>query len=262
MFSLPQVKNEFDLLYKEVFEELDNQAQHDFGERYTETHAWRIIADMLLLPPVSSRDRVLEIGPSAAGVLLKRMTGARVEALCIDDLNRNFLDPAGIPLHLCDLVSEPPPIEEGSVDLVLFCEVLEHFTRHPGAALRNIVNIVKPGGRIFFSVPNFASVQKRLALLAGKNPQDMLSKTVPYYAHLREPTLDEALRWWREAGACVHRTGYTDYDHRDFQGSRLRQLGQCVRHADWLRFMRVMFPPLRQYFYIYLCRPQARAPGA
>lgn len=45
-------------------------------------------------------------------------------------------------------------LEESSVDIVLMCEVLEHFTFNPIIYFKEIYRILKPGGRIIITTPN------------------------------------------------------------------------------------------------------------
>jgi len=54
--------------------------------------------------------------------------------------------------HVCDLTDIP--VEDGRFDRVLFNQVLEHLPE-PGAALAELHRVLKPGGRIFCSVPLF-----------------------------------------------------------------------------------------------------------
>jgi SAM-dependent methyltransferase len=254
MYSYQKTLFAWDDCYQRVFQPLDDEAETRFGQRYTLTHKWRSITDILLLPAISSASRVLEIGPSITGVLIKEMTGASVDALCIDELNRNFLDTAGIPLYCCDITIETPSCPPNAYDIILFCEVIEHFTRPPLNALKTIVSLLKKNGTILFSAPNFASAEKRMALLCGKNPQDSLSPENVYYAHLREPVLREAREWWMLAGANSVAEGYTDYDQRDYAGPRIRQVAQALRHANWPRLIRILIPSTRRYFYQLLTK--------
>lgn len=46
------------------------------------------------------------------------------------------------------------PLGEGVADLVLLVEVLEHLTE-PDAVLREIHRVLKPGGRLFLTTPNY-----------------------------------------------------------------------------------------------------------
>jgi len=63
------------------------------------------------------------------------------------------------------------PLEDGSVDLVLSIEVLEHLFS-PRAALEEARRVLRPGGRLLITVPNVAYWRRRLdlALFGRWNP--------------------------------------------------------------------------------------------
>jgi len=63
------------------------------------------------------------------------------------------------------------PFEEGSFDLVVLADVLEHLP-DPPAALRRAIGWARPGATILVSVPNVAHWQARLTLLRGRWPAE------------------------------------------------------------------------------------------
>jgi len=256
MFTKKKVLETYNQLYDQLFRKLDDEAEEKTGQRYTEVHKWRIIYDVLMLPHIFQEDRVLEIGPSMTAVIIKQLTGCTVETLCIDDLNKNFLDPFTIPLHLCDISQEKPSLRPESYDLILFCEVLEHFTLSPEHAVTTILSLVKPGKHIFFSVPNFASIQKRIQLLRGSNPQDPLNDKFPYFAHIREPVYEEAKLWWEQAGGAVVKEGFTNYDESQPGGffSKLFWTARFIKIFNWYGLVHVWFPKTRRFFYFLITK--------
>jgi SAM-dependent methyltransferase len=46
-------------------------------------------------------------------------------------------------------------IEESSIDLMLFCEAIEHITFNPVAMWREVYRVLKPGGRIIVTTPSY-----------------------------------------------------------------------------------------------------------
>jgi 2-polyprenyl-3-methyl-5-hydroxy-6-metoxy-1,4-benzoquinol methylase len=52
-------------------------------------------------------------------------------------------------------------IPDGSVDVVLFTEIIEHITFNPVAMWREIVRIAKPGTRIIVTTPNYYALRGR-----------------------------------------------------------------------------------------------------
>lgn len=54
----------------------------------------------------------------------------------------------------------PPHLEPGTFDLVLACYVFEHL-HDPPAAMARVARLLRPGGTLFFSVPNTESIGHR-----------------------------------------------------------------------------------------------------
>lgn len=61
------------------------------------------------------------------------------------------------------------PFGDGSCDVVVCTEVLEHLTMG-GPFVRELVRILKPGGVAVISVPNIASLKSRIKLFFGGLP--------------------------------------------------------------------------------------------
>ena len=78
------------------------------------------------------------------------------------------------------------PIEAGSLDVVLFCEVIEHMQNDPLRALSEIKRILRPNGHLVLTTPNVARLENVARLLAGSNIYDPYSGYGPYGRHNRE----------------------------------------------------------------------------
>lgn len=61
-------------------------------------------------------------------------------------------------------VNRPLPFEDASLDLITLVEVLEH-SEAPYPLMREIHRVLKPGGRLLFSVPNVGHMLSRLSFL-------------------------------------------------------------------------------------------------
>ncbi|QXQ06475.1 class I SAM-dependent methyltransferase [Sphingosinicellaceae bacterium] len=90
--------------------------------------------------------------------------------------------------------SDKLPYDTDSFDLVLFCEVLEHMTNDPVAALTEIKRILRPGGQLILTTPNVARTENVARLIAGENLYDPYSGYGPYGRHNREYTVAELER--------------------------------------------------------------------
>ena len=86
---------------------------------------------------------------------------------------------------------QPFPYLDEQLDGVLFCEILEHLTRDPVAALLECHRILKPGGWLLLTTPNFVRCENIDRLWTGRNPCDQYSGYGPYGRHNREYTLSE-----------------------------------------------------------------------
>ncbi|HEY9772516.1 MAG TPA: class I SAM-dependent methyltransferase [Planktothrix sp.] len=77
-----------------------------------------------------------------------------------------------IPLKHWDVeVEDPgsvPHNVNGEFDCVIFTEVLEHVYRYPFSTVRQIANLLKPGGIFICTTPNRHSISSRLQGLLGK----------------------------------------------------------------------------------------------
>lgn len=86
------------------------------------------------------------------------------------------------------------PYNSGSFDTVFFCEVLEHMTNDPIAALTEMKRVLRPGGQLIITTPNVARAENVSRLIAGENLYDPYSGYGPYGRHNREYTVAELER--------------------------------------------------------------------
>ncbi len=108
--------------------------------------------------------RVLEVGCAQGHVLARLGQGVERYGLDISEhaigRARQLLPSAH--LSVADVTGDlPGPIAAGGFDVVLARYVLEHLA-DPGAALRRIAGLIRPGGMFLFSVPDTDSPGLRL----------------------------------------------------------------------------------------------------
>ncbi|PZQ19718.1 MAG: hypothetical protein DI564_00265 [Rhodanobacter denitrificans] len=85
-----------------------------------------------------------------------------------------------------NLEEDALPVEDERYDLILFCEVLEHFIMHPYQAVTELWRKLKPGGTMVLTTPNSARYESVVALLEGRNVYDQYSGYGPHGRHNRE----------------------------------------------------------------------------
>jgi 2-polyprenyl-3-methyl-5-hydroxy-6-metoxy-1,4-benzoquinol methylase len=117
----------------------------------------------------------------------------------------------------------PKYVTEHSYDYVYYGDVIEHLV-NPVAALINTKKLLKPTGRILFSVPNMGHMLVRLAVLRGEfgyGETGLLDKT-----HLHFYNKQEVERVFDEAGYKITKLDFVLRDiPRDILEEELRQMG-------------------------------------
>ncbi len=74
------------------------------------------------------------------------------------------------PIIRIDIESEAFPFADGSIDDVVFTEVLEHLFRDPAWTIAEIARVLKVGGRLFLTTPNACGYDVLVNLLSQVNP--------------------------------------------------------------------------------------------
>jgi SAM-dependent methyltransferase len=114
--------------------------------------------------------RVLDLGCRTGALTQHYAEGNTVVGV---DVDRSALAAAeerlGIETIWAD-VEDELPVDEGSFDVVVAGELLEHLA-DPRAAVANARRGLKPGGRFVGSVPNAFRLKSRLRFLAGRHPE-------------------------------------------------------------------------------------------
>jgi len=60
------------------------------------------------------------------------------------------------------------PFEKNSFDMVMLHDVLEHLHDSPRLLLNNLIELIKPDGLLFVTVPNAVNIRKRVDVIMGK----------------------------------------------------------------------------------------------
>lgn len=171
----------------------------------SEDGPYRHIAETVLRH-LKSGDRVLDFGsgPCDRTAVVKAL-GFQCSAY--DDLqdywhgvegNREkilaFAEQFGIDLRL-RRDYEDLPFDDNSFDMLMMHDVLEHLHDSPRGLLIDLLQLVRPGGYFFATVPNAVNIRKRLNVLVGRTN---LPPFQHYYwypgswrGHVREYTKDD-----------------------------------------------------------------------
>jgi len=175
--------------------ELDKDAEI----QYMRTHLYIFKKTVQAIPVSSKTIRILDIGPTPFTMFLKKIfPNNQIWALDRTGLLRDRFAKANVQMKICDLDGETIPFEDDYFDVVIFTEVLEHVFAPPTQILKEIKRIMRPKGKLIISVPNIASLSKRIGLLKGisplENPDSQMRKDwVHGHGHIHEYTREEIL---------------------------------------------------------------------
>lgn len=182
-------------------------AQH--GAEYFEMQRPSYVRDLDVLSMLHPGGRLLELG-SYPFYFSRCLDLAGFEVLSVD------LDPArasewiaafGLNVVRCDIEQEPLPLPDGSVTTVSLAATFEHLRIDPLFVLRQIARVLRVGGILYLTTPNFYRLGNVARFLLGQglsndpiHEYEKLS-SVGHMGHVREYTASE-LR------ALLHHTGF------------------------------------------------------
>lgn len=156
--------------------------------------------DLLSRIPLDARV-VLDIGCGAGALgaaFRRRNPAARLIGIEPDAALRNHARGHLDAVHATDIESTPPPVAPGSLDAMVFGDVLEHL-RDPWAVLRRDLHLLSDSGVLLVCVPNIEHWSFVARLMAGQwryEPMGLFDRT--------------HLRWFSRATmrAALEQAGY------------------------------------------------------
>ncbi|KAF5431153.1 SAM-dependent methyltransferase [Candidatus Methanophagaceae archaeon] len=171
----------------------------DKEQAYMESHKHHFAKIFNAIPDSPNPIKILDIGTTPFTLFIKE-TYPHYEVATIDltDLLKTRCKQNGVELRVCDLTNQPIPFEDDYFDVVIFTEVFEHLFAPPTDIMRKIGRVLRGGGLLIFSTPNFATLLNRVKLLVGISPMasandQMKRGWVHGYGHIREYTMKEIL---------------------------------------------------------------------
>jgi SAM-dependent methyltransferase len=188
--------------------------------------------------------RIMDIGPSYFTELLT-LKFPRDEILCVGFASPNSRGghyPEGIKLEtvrfhafdLNDTQHRSKWIGIPACDIVVMAEVIEHIHTAPQLVYRFIRSFLAPAGVLIVQTPNAAEFFKRVQLLRGKNPYELIRENSENPGHFREYTGKELREIGEQEGLSCMDLEYLNYFPR---GGRLQRLVNAItdRAAPTLR---------------------------
>jgi len=107
------------------------------------------------------RGAILDI-PTGFGALARKLSEMNFAVSCCD-IDTDQFSAQGLKIERGDLNGEIP-YSDHEFDYVCFLEAIEH-TENPYNAVREIARVLKPGGTLIMSTPNYLNIERRLKFL-------------------------------------------------------------------------------------------------
>lgn len=151
---------------------------------------------------------------------------------------------------LANIECDALPFADETFDVVLLCEVLEHFTNDPLRALLALRRVLKTGGRLILTTPNVARLANVTRLIEGSgNLYDPYSGFGPYGRHNREYTRQEVVELLEYLGFHVEQIFTSDVHANDahFYGDPARFIHLVQQRRD----------DLGQYIFVVATKSEA-----
>jgi SAM-dependent methyltransferase len=102
------------------------------------------------------------------------------------------------------------PFQDGTFNVVLCCEIIEHLLRDPLAVLLEIKRVLRLGGALVLTTPNVNRIENVARMIAGANIYDPYSGYGPYGRHNREYNKHELGLLLKYAGFEIDRLDSAD----------------------------------------------------
>jgi SAM-dependent methyltransferase len=178
-------------------------AGHPLAEHYLNDAVHRLATTINLVPQLDGPARVLELGAMPyfmTSLLQHRFPHYQLQLanepgtlhdqevhLFHRELKREYR----YECKAFNIETDRFPYEDGSFDIVLYCEIIEHLMHDPSHSLHEIHRVLKPGGHMVLSTPNPFRYTNYLRLLRGENIYPPFSGYGPYARHNREFSIRE-----------------------------------------------------------------------
>lgn len=165
-----------------------------------------------VLQLVPDKAEVLDVGCSSGnfGVELIRHKGCVVDGIEIDKGDAAKAAKKLRKVVVLDIERDNIEDIKALYDVIYFGDVIEHLV-NPTKALAKIKKLLKPQGKIVFSIPNMAHATVRLQLLKGEfeyTETGLIDKT-----HLHFYNLKEVQNVFKEAGFKIRKLDFVEKDY-------------------------------------------------
>jgi SAM-dependent methyltransferase len=111
------------------------------------------------------RGKVLDV-PCGTGILADRLRKMGFQVSCCD-INSSYFSVPDLKIELGDL-NQSLPYPDHTFDYLVCLDGIEH-TESPSNAIREFQRVLRKGGKLFLSTPNYLNIERRLHFLLTGN---------------------------------------------------------------------------------------------
>lgn len=192
---------DFGTLYKEIVEVSGTRSDYHARIKPRIIYTWERICDL-----ISADSSVVEVGVGPMTALVKQLK--KVQVIAVDHVHDQeaLCKKFNIELRICDLQTNPLPLEDESVDMILMLEVIEHLCVYPKYVLDEIYKKLKVGGYLVVSTVNFLRISNRVRVLVGKHPLRNFEPSEDGHNHVHEFAPKDLADYMKKSGFNIEKT--------------------------------------------------------
>lgn len=219
-------------------------------QQYFAYNRWRYVALADVVGTVLAESdtrhpvRLLDVGPGFQTLMFRRLwPELQIDTVGFPD--EKFPPADGEHRAIFDLNDASDrtrwPTLPHSYDVITYCEVVEHLYTSPTHSLRFLGSTLAPGGRMIVTTPNGIALHRRLRLLAGINPQEMIREDLSNPGHYREYGRSELIALAAQVGLAPE---FSRMGHYTTTGSLASRAFGALTHVlpnDLRKDMTVVF---------------------
>lgn len=172
---------------------------------------------------MNDSSKILDVGRSKLTDLVAEIYNRSVDSLGLEQYSKTN---TGVHYHF-DLndcqYKEKWPSNIPRYDIIVMAEVIEHLYTSPSLVMAFLKTLLNPNGILIIQTPNAAVLYKRIKLLFGCNPYEMIREDTVNPGHFREYTKKELMSNAMKLGFSVEKCflkNYFDYRYYPHRASK------------------------------------------
>lgn len=211
---------------KDILNYYHDKIDSEESKHYLSTHAKRYIFLLSLIQRFRQKIplrtiNIMDIGPSffteqlqihfpsdriySLGYIHTQSRGGHLpQQVCLDKTSFIHFD-------LNTVQNREKWISPPSCSIIVMAEVIEHLHTAPSIVLNFLSTFLEHQGYIIIQTPNAVSLYKRIQVLLGKNPYEMIRENAENPGHFREYTRQELFVLAQKSGFSTKSFTYSNY---------------------------------------------------